>query len=147
MSLQIPPSEYQSRAERLLQFLRQERLAGVVVFDNFYILYYTGFAFIPTERPMAFAMNANGERVLFVPRLEFEHAKSQARVDRVESYIEYPDNPHPMKRFAEILGGLGLKGKIGVDNDGYPPILGYQGDSLSLTGAQNSSSIVLSSIS
>ncbi len=137
MGLQIPLSEYQSRAGKLLQLLKRDRFAGVVLFDNFYILYYTGFAFIPTERPMAFAMNASGERVLFVPRLEFENAKSQARVDRVESYLEYPDNPHPMKHFVEILVGLGIKGKIGADNDGYPSILGYQGDSLSfLTGAQ-----------
>lgn len=137
MALQIPSTEFQSRTGQLLQYIKREQLTGVVLFDNFYVLYYTGFAFIPTERPMAFAMNASGERALFVPRLEVEHARSQARVDRVESYMEYPDNPHPMKRFAEILNGLAVKGKIGADHDGYPWILGYQGDSLSLlTNAQ-----------
>jgi len=71
-------------------------------------------------------MNADGERVLFVPRLEVEHAKAEAQVERVESYIEYPDNPHPMKQFAEILKRLEIGDKGGVDNDGYPWILGYQ---------------------
>ncbi len=143
MSLQISKSEFDSRAERLLGHILdagadgRPPLHGVVLFDNFHILYYTGFAFIPTERPIALAMNAQGERVLFVPRLELEHAKGAARVERVESYLEYPDNPHPMQQFKKILNGLGVNEKIGADNDGYPWILGYQGDSLSsLTGAQ-----------
>ncbi len=137
MNLQISKSEFQSRAARLLEHVKGQQLAGAVLFDNFHILYYTGFAFIPTERPMAFAMSAAGERVLFVPRLEVEHAKAQANVERVEWYAEYPDNPHPMKKFAEILAAMSIKTKIGADNDGYPWILGYQGESLSaLTGAQ-----------
>jgi len=136
-TLQLQSSEFQSRADQLRAYLRKEQLSGIVLFDNFHILYYTGFAFIPTERPMAFAMSAAGERVLFVPRLEVEHAKAEARVERVESYLEYPDNPHPMKKFAEILAAMNIKNKIGADNDGYPWILGYQGESLSsLTGAQ-----------
>ncbi len=131
MTLQIQPAEFQLRTQQLLQHLKREQLAGVLLFDNFYILYYTGFAFIPTERPMAFAMNASGERLLFVPRLEVEHAKSQASIDRVESYLEYPDNPHPMRKLAALLDGMNIKRKIGADNDGYPWILGYQGESLS----------------
>ncbi len=145
MSLQLPPSEFQSRTRRLLEFVKQQPWSGIVLFDNFHITYFTGFAFIPTERPMAFAMNADGERVLFVPRLEVEHAKAEARVERVESYLEYPDNPHPMVQFSRIIAAMGIKGKVGADNDGYPLILGYQGDSLSLlTGAQivNSSPFV-----
>jgi Xaa-Pro dipeptidase len=74
--------------------------------------------------------------VLFVPRLEVEHAKAEAQVDHVESYSEYPDNPHPLKLFAEVLKRFGIQNKIGADYDGYPWILGYQGDALSaLTGA------------
>jgi Xaa-Pro aminopeptidase len=136
-TLQLQPSEFQSRADPLREHIRKQQLSGIVLFDNFHILYYTGFAFIPTERPMALALNAAGERVLFVPRLEVEHAKAQAKVERVESYLEYPDNPHPMKKFAAVLATMGIKTKIGADNDGYPWILGYQGESLSaLTSAQ-----------
>ena len=142
-SLQLPPTEFQFRAKRLLKYIRdvgahgRAPLHGVVLFDNYHITYFTGFAFIPTERPICFALNADGERVLFVPCLEVEHAKAEAQVERVESYVEYPDNPHPMKQFAEILKRLEIGDKVGADNDGYPWILGYQGESLSsLTGAQ-----------
>jgi len=137
VSLQLPPIEFQFRAKRLLDHIKRQQLSGAVLFDNYHIMYFTGFAFIPTERPICFAMNADGERVLFVPRLEVEHAKAEAQVERVESYIEYPDNPHPMIQFAEILKRLEIQEKIGADNDGYPWILGYQGEALSsLTGAQ-----------
>ena len=33
---------------------RGEGLSGVVLFDHYYVLYYAGFAFVPTERPIAF---------------------------------------------------------------------------------------------
>jgi Xaa-Pro aminopeptidase len=137
VSLRLPPTEFQFRAKRLLDYVKRQQLNGVVLFDNFHVTYFTGFAFIPTERPICFAMNADGERVLFVPRLEVEHAKAEAQVEHVESYTEYPDNPHPMAQFAEVLRGLGIRDSIGADNDGYPWILGYQGEALSsLTGAQ-----------
>ncbi|MBC6936399.1 MAG: aminopeptidase P family protein, partial [Chloroflexi bacterium] len=134
--LKISDSEHLSRCERLLEYLQTEKLAGVVVFDSDYILYYTGFAFIPTERPMAFLMNAQGRRALFVPRLEVEHARANALVDDVAFYLEYPGDPHPMAVLAEALDGLGMKtGSLGADGDGYPWILGYRGPRLSEVGA------------
>ena len=136
-SIQITPDEFNSRSDRLLAYLKDQYLSGVVLFDNHYILYFTGFAFIPTERPIAFVLSANGERALFVPRLEVEHAQAYALIDRVDYYIEYPHDPHPMVKFQKTLAGLGLADKIGADQDGYPWILGYRGPSLSeLTGAR-----------
>ena len=136
-SLQLSPSEYQSRADRLREFVQREQLSGIALFDSFHITYFTGLAFIPTERPICFAMNADGERVLFVPRLEVEHAQAEARVERVESYLEYPGDPHPMRQFAGILKRLEVRDSICADSDGYPWILGYRGDTLSSpTGAQ-----------
>jgi Xaa-Pro aminopeptidase len=136
-SIQISQVEFRSRADRLLEYLKSEGLSGVVLFDNYYILYYTGFAFIPTERPIAFVMNARGERALFVPRLEVEHARSSASVNRVDYYVEYPLEPHPMEIFKGVLAEMGVKEAFGVDNDGYPWVLGYRGPSLSeLTGGQ-----------
>ena len=82
-SLKIPQAEFHSRAERLLEHLKVEELSGAVLFDRYYLLYYTGFALIPTERPMAFLMNAKWEKALFVPRLELEHAQANASVDHV----------------------------------------------------------------
>lgn len=135
--LKISNAEHRERCERLLEYIRQEDLSGITLFDNHYILYYTGFAFIPTERPMVFVMNREGERALFVPRLEVEHAKSHSVIDRVDHYLEYPDNPHPMEIFKHTLADMGIGGpRIGVDEDGYPWILGYRGPRLTeLIGA------------
>jgi Xaa-Pro dipeptidase len=135
ISLCISSTEYEARSERLLEYLRKEKLTGVVLFDQYYVLYYTGFAFIPTERPIAFVMNVSGERALFVPRLEVEHAKSNSLITRVDYYVEYPLDTHPMNILQKMLSEMGVKGNIGVDHDGYPWILGYRGPSLTeLTG-------------
>jgi Xaa-Pro aminopeptidase len=129
--LKISDDEYRARCDQLLAHIQAEKLSGVVLFDNYYILYYTGFAFIPTERPMAFVMNSKGERGLFVPRLEVEHAKANALIERVDDYKEYPDKPHPMQVFARMLSEMGVSDKIAADDDGYPWILGYRGPKLS----------------
>lgn len=136
--LKITDAEYRQRCDQLLNHIREQQLQGVVLFDRDYILYYTGFAFIPTERPMAWVMNSEGERGMFVPRLEAEHAKANAMVDMVEHYGEYPDLTHPMEAFKKMAAEIGLMGgRIGADNDGYPWIFGYRGPALSeLTGGQ-----------
>ena len=135
-SIHITPQEFESRAARLLEHVQAQSLDGVVLFDNYYILYFTGFAFIPTERPMAFVMNVRGDKAMFVPQLEEEHARSKTGFDRVEHYVEYPYDPHPMQVLKKTLAEMGIAGRIGADSDGYPWILGYRGPSLSeLTGA------------
>lgn len=129
-SINISAEEFQSRCERLREHIQAEHLSGVVLFENHYILYFTGFAFIPTERPMAFVMNAKGESGLFVPRLEVEHAEANALIQRVDHYLEYPYDPHPMEVLKSMLIDMGLDNTIGVDHDGYPWIFGYRGPSL-----------------
>jgi Xaa-Pro aminopeptidase len=130
-SIKIPVEEYSERTTRFLEFIKGEDLSGVVLFDSFYILYYTGFAFIPTERPIAFVMNSAGERAMFVPRLEVEHAEANSLIQRVDHYLEYPYDPHPMIIMKDMLNDMGITGDIGVDSDGYPWILGYRGPDLS----------------
>ena len=131
VAIKISQYEFQVRSESLLEHLRDNKYSGVVLFDNDYVQYYTGFAFIPTERPIAFIMNTDGEKALFVPRLEVEHAKSNATIDRVSYYLEYPYTPHPMEKFSDELKTMGIRGQYCADNDGYPWILGYRGESLS----------------
>lgn len=130
-SLAIAEAEFQSRVDKLWEHLQTEKLSGVVLFDNFYILYFTGFAFIPTERPMAFIMNSSGEKALFVPRLEVEHAQANAFVQSVFSYSEYPGQVHPMQVLVKVLSDMGINGTLGMDQDGYPWVLGYRGPRLS----------------
>jgi Xaa-Pro dipeptidase len=133
-SIRISEAEYRSRCVRLQEYLQAQGLAGGVLFDSYYILYYTGFAFMPTERPMAFVLNAAGETALFVPRLELEHAQANALVGRVAFYPEYPADPHPMETLRQLLADMGIAGQsaaFGADQDGYPWILGYRGPALS----------------
>ncbi|MBZ0294654.1 MAG: Xaa-Pro peptidase family protein, partial [Anaerolineae bacterium] len=129
--LKISDAEHKQRCEALLAHIQSQNWSGVTLFDRDYVLYYTGFAFIPTERPIGFVMNSQGERALFVPRLEVEHAKANALIDRVEHYLEYPNKPHPMIILADMLREMGISGEIGGDHDGYPWILGYRGPLLS----------------
>ncbi len=131
ISINISNEEFSERADKLLEKVRGGGLSGVVLFNSHYILYYTGFAFIPTERPIAFVINSSGEKALFVPRLEVEHAQSNSLIERVNHYIEYPYQPHPMNVMKDMLLDMGISGQIGVDHDGYPWILGYRGPDLS----------------
>lgn len=130
-SIAITPEEHRARCDALLTRAQAEGLTGVVLFDPSYVLYYAGFAFAPTERPIALVLGAGGERVLVVPRLELEHAQAKAALDRVEHYDEYPGETRPEEVLAAALRSLGLTGRIGADQDGYPWILGYRGPALS----------------
>ena len=130
-SINISQAEFETRAANLLTHLQGEGLSGVVLFDSDYILYFTGFAFIPTERPIALVMSARGAKAMFVPRLEVEHAAARTGFDRVDHYVEYPYQPHPMHVLRNTLIDMGITGRIGVDTDGYPWVLGYRGPALS----------------
>jgi Xaa-Pro dipeptidase len=135
-SIAITPEEHRARCDTLLRDAQAEGLSGVVLFDPSYVLYYSGFAFVPTERPIALVVGPDGTRALVVPRLELEHAESKSALDRVEHYLEYPGDPRAEVALARVLDDLGLTGTIGADQDGYPWILGYRGPTLSdLSGA------------
>ena len=130
-SIAISPEEHRARCDALLERAQAEGLAGVVLFDPSYVLYYSGFAFVPTERPIALVLSGEGERALVVPRLELEHAQSRSALDRVAHYDEHPGDPRAEEVLAKTLSDLGLTGKLGADQDGYPWILGYRGPTLS----------------
>lgn len=132
--LKITDAEYRSRCDHLALHLQQNDYSGVVLFDRDYIVYYTGFAFIPTERPIAFVMNQKGERGLFVPRMEVEHAQMNALIERVAHYIEYPADPHPMQALKILLAEMNIRGQVAADEEGYPWIFGYRGPKLAELG-------------
>lgn len=125
-------AELERRQRRAREELGRRELAGLCLFGSTHVYYLTGFAFIQTERPIGLAFPRSGRSVLFVPRLEEEHAREHARVDEVEAYPEYPGRVHPMRRFAEICGDLRLGATaVGIDSDGYGGGYGYQGPTLS----------------
>ena len=128
----ISPSERAQRARDAFGHLSTP-VDGLVLFDDQFIFYYSGFAFFPTERPIALLMTRDGERTLFVPRLEREHAQQTSEAEHVVDYPEFPGRPHPMAQLAELLTRKGLDGaQIGVDHDGYPSVMGYDGPPLSV---------------
>src|SRR5580765_3730934 len=134
--MRIQDAEFDARAGKLAEHVRDQGLSGAVLFDGAYVLYYTGFAFIPTERPVALVVSAAGERGLFVPRLEREHAQANATVQHVSDYPEYPSERHPTEALQGLLDRMGVRNRIGADQDGYPWILGYRGPTLKeLTGS------------
>jgi Xaa-Pro aminopeptidase len=133
-SLRIRREEFNGRCHHLLTHIQTQNLTGAVIYDSINILYFTGFAFIPTERPIVFVMNADGEKGMFVPRLEVEHAQMETGIDRIGYYPEYPGHPHPAEQLLDLLREMGMvqgNGRIGADHDGYPWILGYEGPTLS----------------
>jgi len=135
-SIAIAPEEHRARCDGLLEIAERAGATGVVLFDPTYVLYYSGFAFVPTERPIAFLLGPDGTRALVVPRLEVEHAESKSTLDRVEHYLEYPGDPRAEDVLARTLADMGFAASIGADQDGYPWILGYRGPTLSeLAGA------------
>jgi len=133
--MKIQEREYRERTARLAAYAREQGLDGVALFDPAYVLYYVGFAFVPTERPMAFVLNADAEGGMLVPRLEREHAEANALVSEVADYPEYPGEAHPAEALRSLLAKLGVE-RVGADHDGYPWVLGYRGPTLTdLLGA------------
>jgi Xaa-Pro dipeptidase len=132
--MQIKEAEYRQRCEKLRSYLEAQNLSGVILFNSDYILYYCGFAFIPTERPIAFIMSREGERAMFVPRMEVEHAKANTLIERIDHYTEYPDTTHPMQILLKTLAAMRISGRLAADNDGYPRLFGYRGAKLSALG-------------
>ena len=127
----IPREELGARRERLLTHIRDQKLTGYVLFDERYIQYFTSFSFLATERPVAFAANASGEMLVFVPAFEVARVREETEFERVESYPEYPGVEHPMLILGRALRDISITGAVAADSDGYPGILGYAGPSLS----------------
>lgn len=130
--LEIGPVELVARQERVRNRLRADDLTAMVFFGSTSIFYLTGFAFIPTERPLAFILPVEGRSTLFVPRLEKEHARVMgALVDEVVDYPEYPGERHPLRLLGEIAQSLGLgKEPYAADAPGYGSAWGYSGPTL-----------------
>ena len=128
--MQIADTEFAARREAFAARLEERGLTGAVLFDPHYVHYYSGFFFVPTERPIAFALAVGGRGGMLVPRLELEHAQANTAVDEVAHYDEYPGDRHPREALGELLGSLGVAGALGADTDGYPWVFGYRGPGL-----------------
>ncbi len=133
----ITDGEYRARREAVAAGIEAAGLDALCVFYPARVAYLTGFHHIPTERPIALVIQPNGKSMLMVPAVEKEHAESTTSVDSVDIYFEYPGYEHPMEQLSKRLAELNARPRrTGADHDGYVPIWGYRGPSLSdLTGA------------
>jgi Xaa-Pro aminopeptidase len=130
--LVISRREVERRVTAIASEMGRRGLDALYLVSVANIAYTTNFFHIPTERPIAALILSSGEKILFVPRLEYEHALKYSYADEVLSYDEYPDERHPMLIIADHMRRLGLEGKrIGFDVDGYGHIFGYRGPRLS----------------
>ena len=129
--LRLSDAEYQRHRDAILSKLADRGLDGLICFNPNNVRYFCRWGFIPTERPIAYALTPTSSALL-VPRLEEEHAAEFVIVDKLRSYPEYPGDRHPMQFFKDILVELGLEhAKIGVGADGYGGIYGYRGPRVS----------------
>lgn len=73
------------------------------------VLYASGFAHRPTERPVVLALTAS-EAVLLIPELERSHAAGQGIAAEPLVYFEYPGIESPLSLLARRLGRI--EGKL-----------------------------------
>jgi Xaa-Pro aminopeptidase len=125
--MRISEEELAARRETLAATMDERGLNGCVLFDPHYVLYYSGFHFIPTERPIALVLSAGGAGGMLVPRLELEHAQANTAVQEIVAYDEYPGERHPMEALRGLFAAMHVHGRIGADNHGYPRVFGYRG--------------------
>jgi Xaa-Pro dipeptidase len=123
----LPDSEYAKRLETV-----RERLAGTDAdaagwFGATSIAYLTGFHHVQTERPVALVVTPDRTAVT-VPRLERERVTANPRIERVDTYFDYPQGD-PVGTLAAMLADLGV-GTLAADGEGPPGVMGYEGPPL-----------------
>ena len=134
----ISQDEYRMRRECVAAGMEAAGLDAMCVFYPARVAYLTGFHHVPTERPIALVIGSSGEASLVVPAVEKEHAEASTQVDQVRVYFEYPGAEHPMETVGSVLTDMSARAdRTGADHDGYVPLWGYRGPSLSdLTGVE-----------
>ncbi|MFC2105588.1 M24 family metallopeptidase [Candidatus Bipolaricaulota bacterium] len=95
----------------LIEKLQLSAMEGMLVLDPFNVNYLSGFYHIPSERPIGIYIPVNGESVLFVPRLEKEHAQHDW-TGELRVYPEYPGKVNPLLWMCKQIAA----DKLAVDN-------------------------------
>jgi Xaa-Pro aminopeptidase len=99
--MRLAASFYRRKLAELQGRLLTAGLDGLLLFRPPNLYYLFGFFFLPTERTVAAWIPAEGESVLFLPKLEADHAAAHPWLGRLEVYFEYLGPPHPVEWIAE----------------------------------------------
>lgn len=113
--------------------MQEEEFDAYLITSGVSIFYFSNFYHMVTERPAALLVKPDGKPIFMGPLLEADHLREQTKVvGDSYTYLDYPGEEHPMKKFAKCLTDLGYeKAKIGTDNpSGAGGTMGYVGDPL-----------------
>lgn len=91
----LESSFYRRKVAQIQAGLAEEGLEGLLLLDPYNVYYAVGFFHIPTERPLAAYIPADGDPALFLPLLELDHA-NEGWVQDIKTYFEYPGVVHPV---------------------------------------------------
>jgi Xaa-Pro aminopeptidase len=131
--LRISTAEHKDRIEKIQKQLRRRRIGALYLTNSTRILYTTGFAHIPTERPLAAVIPDEGSPFFMAPHLEYDHIRQECPLaSDVLTYPDYPGKIHPMRLFAKFMVQKGLESsRIATDSlEGAAGVFGYRGPSL-----------------
>ena len=123
----LPDSEYERRLETVRERLAETDADAAGWFGATGVAYLTGFHHIQTERPAVLVVTPD-RTAATVPRLERERVAANPRIDRVETYFDYPQGD-PVGTIAAMLAELGVD-KLCGDAEGPPGVMGYEGPPL-----------------
>ena len=128
--LSISQQEYEERIENVRRILVKKKLDALYLTNGTSFFYLTGYSYIPTERPAALIIPAEGEIAFMGPLLEINHIPLKTKlIKNIKTYPDYPGEKHPIDHFVAFLEELKLdRKKIGIDNPaGASGIWGYRG--------------------
>lgn len=128
MATRLPDCEFDARLASVRDRIAESEFDAGVWFGATSIEYLTGFAHIQTERPVVLGVTPD-RCAITVPRLEVERVEGNPRIDRVESYFDYPGGK-PIETGVGMLREMGAESAL-ADADGAPATMGYEGPPLS----------------
>ncbi len=125
----FPREEYTKRIEKLTATMEKKGVDSVYLSSAISFAYFTGFAYLATERPACMIITRKGEIAFFGPSIEKDHLFSQTDlIGEIRTYPDYPGEEHPATLFSRWIRELKLPDKMGVESTQfYPSAYGYQG--------------------
>lgn len=111
------PAEYAARGEKLLQALADERLDGLLMFDQASMYWLTGYDTFGFCFFQSMVLRADGRLVLLTRAPDLRQARQTSIVDDVRIWTDRAD-ADPARELRALLQELGLAGKrLGIEWD------------------------------
>ena len=112
MSLEpLTETFYRRKLEQIQTKLAEAELDGILLLNQYNVIYASGFFHTPSERPIGFYIPASGEPTLYIPLLEQENA-ADGWVTDIRTYFEFPGDTHPVFWMAQDSGAK----RLGIDS-------------------------------